>query len=96
MWLNALSKLLSVLSVVLKLVPFCRSNSMRRVTTADKVSVGFHYFENEKEVGNVRYNLVEGYFVVFSWPPSFPALRKAREFVRLLSFAISIIKSEKV
>lgn len=69
---------------------------MRRVITADKVSVGFQYLnENAKEEGNVRYNMQEGYFVIFTWPSSFSVLRKAQELVRLLSFAIRIIKSEK-
>lgn len=68
---------------------------MRRLVTADKISVGFQYLSNGKEEGNIRYNLVKGYFVVSIWPSSFSALRKASELVRLLSFAIKIIKSEK-
>lgn len=69
---------------------------MRRVVTADKISIGFQYLdENGKEIGNVRYNMRDGYFVVFTWCPSFSSFRKAQELVRLLSFAIRIIKSEK-
>lgn len=75
---------------------FLISSKMHRVTTADKISVGFQYLNSEnKEVGNIRYNLAEGYFVVFTWPSSFSALRKAEELVKLLSFAIKIIKAEK-
>lgn len=69
---------------------------MRRLLTADKVSCGFQYLENDKEVGNIRYNLIEGYFVVFTWPPSFSALRKIQELIRLLSFASKIVKCESV
>lgn len=67
---------------------------MRRVFTADKVSVGFQYIEDEKEVGVIRYNLVEGYFVIFTWPSSFSALRKIKELMRLLSFANKIVRCE--
>lgn len=95
MSLNALWKLLSVLSAVLKLVPFCRFRSMRRVITADKISVGFQYLnESNREEGVIRYNMQEGYFVVFTWPSSFSALRKVQELMRLLSFALKIIRSE--
>ena len=69
---------------------------MRRITTADKISVGFQYLDKDnKEVGNIRYNIVEGYFVVFTWPPTFSALRKIEEYFKLLSFALKIVKSEK-
>lgn len=69
---------------------------MRRLVTADKVSIGFQYLSKDgKEEGNIRYNLCEGYFVIFTWPSSFSALRKAQELVRLLSFAIRIIRFEK-
>lgn len=69
---------------------------MRRVVTADKISVGIQYLDDaNKEQGVVRYNMQDGYFVVFAWPISFSALRKAQELARLLSFAIKIIKSEK-
>lgn len=68
---------------------------MRRVVTADKISVGFQYLnENGKEEGVVRYNMQEGYFVIFTWPSSFSALRKIQELMRLLSFALKIIRSE--
>ena len=68
---------------------------MRRLVTADKISVGFQYLDSDgKEVGNIRYNMQEGYFVIFTWPPSFSILRKAQELIRLLSFAVRIIKSE--
>lgn len=68
---------------------------MRRIVTADKISVGFQYVDaNGKEVGNIRYNMQEGYFVVFTWCPSFSILRKAQELMKLLSFAVRIIKSE--
>lgn len=67
---------------------------MRRVFTADKVSVGFQYYEDEKQIGNVRYNLQDGYFVVFTWPSSFGPLQKIQELLRLLSFARKIVKSE--
>lgn len=83
-----------MLFAVLKLVPFFPSKAMRRVITADKISVGFQYLSDGKEEGNIRYNMQEGYFVVFTWPSSFSMLRKAQELVRLLSFAIRIIKSE--
>lgn len=93
--LNVLSKLLSVLSVALKFLRFFRSD-MRRVVTADKISVGFQYIDaNGKENGNIRYNMQDGYFVVFTWPITFSALRKVQELARLLSFALKIIKSEK-
>ena len=73
------------------------SKDMRRITTADKVSVGFHYLDDvNKELGNVRYNLVDGYFVVLCWPSSFSALRKITEYMKLLAFAKSIVKSELV
>lgn len=82
--------------MVLRFLRFSRSKNMRRVITADKVSIGFQYLnQNGKEVGNVRYNMQDGYFVVFTWCPTFSALRKAQELVRLLSLAIRIIKSEK-
>ena len=84
-----------MLFVALKFLPFSRFN-MRRVVTADKISVGFQYLDKDaKELGNIRYNLVEGYFVIFTWPSSFSALRKITELSRLLSFALKIVKSEK-
>lgn len=84
-----------MLFVVLSCPPFSRG-SMRRVITADKISVGFHYYDSDgKEKGNIRYNMQDGYFVVFTWPDTFSALRKAQELARLLAFAIRIIKSEK-
>lgn len=84
-----------MLSVVLKFLRFCRSKGMRRVVTADKISVGFQYLnEDGKEEGVVRYNMQEGYFVIFTWPSSFSALRKIQELMRLLSFALKIIRSE--
>lgn len=67
---------------------------MRRVVLADKCSVKFMYFVDEKEVGNISYNMVEGYFVVFTWPSSFSPIKKAKELIRLLGFAIKIIGSE--
>lgn len=77
----------------LRLFSACK---MRRLVTADKVSVGFQYLSSDgKEQGVIRYNLVEGYFVIFTWPSTFSALRKAQELVRLLSFAIRILRSEK-
>lgn len=70
---------------------------MRRITTADKVSVGFHYLDDAgKEAGNVRYNIAEGYFVLSCWPSSFNALRRIAEYLKLLAFAKSIVKSEFV
>lgn len=93
--LSVLSKLLSLLSAVLQVRPSSVSKRMRRVLTADKISVGIHYFCDEKEVGNIRYNMADGYFCIFTWPSSFSALRKAQELLRLLSFAIKIIRSEK-
>lgn len=93
--LSGLLRLLSASSAVRRLLPFLTSKRMRRVVTADKISVGFQYLDSDaKEKGVIRYNLVEGYFVVFSWPSSFSALRKAQELVRLLSLAIRIIKCE--
>lgn len=72
------------------------SKDMRRITTADKISVGFQYLDNaNKELGNIRYNIVEGYFVVFTWPTTFSTLRKIEEYLKLLSFAMKIVKSEK-
>lgn len=69
---------------------------MRRVVTADKISVGFQYLDDaNKEQGVVRYNMCEGYFVVFTWPSSFSPLRKVEELAKLLSFALKIIRSEK-
>lgn len=69
---------------------------MRRLVTADKVGVGFKYLSKDgKEEGNIRYNLIEGYFVIFTWPSTFSSLRKAQELIKLLSFAVRIIKSEK-
>lgn len=70
---------------------------MRRVVLADKVSVSFHYYEHgeqTKEVGNVSYNMRDGLLHVFAWPSSFSALKKVEELIRLLSFAVKIIKSE--
>lgn len=69
---------------------------MTRVFTADKISVRFRYYDGEKELGNISYNLVEGKFFVFTWPDSFSPLRKVSELIRLLSFASKIIKSEDV
>lgn len=84
-----------MLSVALKYQPFFRFK-MRRVVTADKVSVGFQFLDaNGKEQGIIRYNMQDGYFVVFTWPTSFSALRKAQELARLLTFAIKIIRAEK-
>lgn len=68
---------------------------MRRVITIDKVSARLRFYENGKEVGNIAYNMQEGHFYVFTWPPSFSALRKAQELIRLLGFAIKVIKAEK-
>lgn len=69
---------------------------MRRVITADKISVGFQYLNDaNKEEGVVRYNMQEGYFVVFTWPSSFSALRKVQELAKLLTFAMKIIRAEK-
>lgn len=69
---------------------------MRRVVTADKISVGFQYLNDAgKEEGVVRYNMAEGYFVIFTWPSSFNALRKVQELAKLLTFAMKIIRSEK-
>lgn len=69
---------------------------MRRVITADKISVGFQYLNDaNKEEGVVRYNMQEGYFVIFTWPSSFTALRKVQELAKLLTFAMKIIRSEK-
>lgn len=77
--------------------PFLTFSDMRRVTTADKISVGFHYLDKDNcEVGNVRYNLVDGYFVVTCWPSSFNSLVKISEYLRLLGFAKKIVSSEKV
>ena len=85
-----------MLFVAPKLPLFSRSK-MRRVITADKVSVGFQYLDsNGKEIGVIRYNLVGGYFVIFTWPSSFSALRKIKELSRLLSFALKIVKSEMI
>lgn len=81
--------------MVRKCLPFSVFKRMRRVVTADKVAIRFHYYEGEKEVGQVNYNMQEGHFYVFSWPSSFSALRKAKELLRLLSFAVKIINSEK-
>lgn len=68
---------------------------MRRVITVDKVGVCFRYYDaDNKELGQVNYNMREGYFVLFSWPSSFSALQKIAEYIRLLSFAQKIIKSE--
>ena len=67
---------------------------MRRVITADKCAIRFHYYLDEKEIGQVNYNMSEGHFYVFSWPSSFSSLKKATELIRLLSFAVKIIKSE--
>lgn len=69
---------------------------MRRVFTADKVSVRFRYYLDDKEVGNISYNMHEGSFFVFEWPSAFSPLRKVSELLRLLSFASKIIKSEDV
>lgn len=96
--LSGFSKLLPDFCVAMlpRLLTFLTSFDMlRRVTTADSVSVGFHYIQDEKEIGIVKYNLLEGYFVVFTWPPSFSPLRKVQELLRLLSFAVKIIRSEK-
>lgn len=89
-------KLLSALFAVLKSVRFFRFKGMRRVITADKISVGFQYLNDaNKEEGVVRYNMQEGYFVIFTWPSSFTALRKVQELAKLLTFAMKIIRSEK-
>lgn len=70
---------------------------MRRLTTCDKISVGFQYLDYDgKELGNVRYNLIDGYFVVTCWPSSFNSLRKIEEYIRLLSFASKLVKNERV
>lgn len=85
-----------MLSAVLKFLRFFPSKRMRRVITADKISVGFQYLNQDaKEEGVVRYNMQEGYFVIFTWPSSFSALRKVQELLRLLSFAMKIIRSEE-
>lgn len=85
-----------MLSVVRKFLHFFPSKRMRRVITADKISVGFQYLNQDaKEEGVIRYNMQEGYFVIFTWPSSFSALRKVQELIRLLSFAMKIIRSEE-
>lgn len=94
--LSVLLKLLSLLSAVRQSLIYLTYKPMRRVFTADKISVRFRYYEGEKEVGNISYNLLEGRFFVFTWPSSFSSLRKVSELIRLLSFASKIIKSEDV
>lgn len=82
--------------MALRLLPFSLSG-MRRITTADKMSVGFQYLNSDnKEIGVIRYNLIDGYFVIFTWPEKFSALRKIQELMLLLSFARKIVKSENV
>ena len=77
--------------------PSSISSDMRRITTADKISVGFQYLDDSnKELGNIRYNIVDGYFVLSVWPSSFNALRKISEYIKLLAFAKSIVDSEFV
>lgn len=93
--LGSLKLLLAFLPETLLLPSSVSSKVMRRLITADKISVGFKYFDGEKELGNVRYNMVDGYFHVFTWPSSFNALKKATELLKLLGFAVRIIKSEK-
>lgn len=68
---------------------------MRRVVTVDKVSVRFHYYIDEKEVGQITYNMQEGQFFVFTWPSSFTSINKAYELIKILRFAIRIIDAEK-
>lgn len=94
--LSVLSRLLSLLFAVRPLLISLIYKRMRRVFTADKISVRFRYFEGEKEVGNITYNMLEGKFFVFTWPSTFNSLRKVSELIRLLSFASKIIKSEDV
>ena len=84
-----------MLSVVLRF-PLFFPSEMRRVVTADKVSVRFRYYDKDvKELGNVAYNMRDGLFFVFTWPSSFSSLRKVEELLKLLSFAVKIIRSEK-
>lgn len=94
--LKLLSKLLLLLSQV-QLARIFSVKVMRRVVLADKLSVSFHYYERgeqTKEVGNVSYNMRDGLLHVFAWPASFSSLKKVEELIRLLSFAVKIIRSE--
>lgn len=96
--LSVLLRLLLLLSAVRPFLTFLTSKKMRRIISADRVSVRFRYFVdgNDKEVGNISYNMQEGRFHVFVWPSDFTPLRKVSELLRLLSFASKIIKSEEV
>lgn len=69
---------------------------MRRIINADKVSVGFVYFEGEKDCGHLHYNLVEGRFTVQCFPDKWPVTKKIAEMVRLLRLASKIVNSEYV
>lgn len=94
--LSVFLKLLSLLFAVRPSLISLISKPMRRVFTADKVSVRFRYYLDDKEVGNISYNMHEGTFFVFEWPSAFSSVRKVSELLRLLSFASKIIKSEEV
>ena len=65
--LLGLLKLLSAFCADLKFPPLL-AKDMRRLVTADRISVRFRYFKDEKEVGNVLYNMQDGCFFVFKIP----------------------------
>lgn len=70
---------------------------MRRLTTADKISVGFQYLDGDnRELGRLRYNLIEGYFPVCVFPKHFSILKKIEEYIRLLRLAAKLVSYERV
>lgn len=70
---------------------------IRRIVTADKVSVGFEYQDAEcKRLGLVRYNLCDGKFFFMDFPQDFDGLRIIGEYLRLLRFASKIVSNEVV
>lgn len=68
---------------------------IRRVITADKVSVGFEYQSSDGvQLGLVRYNMSEGKFFFMQFPESFGMAKKIAEYIRLLRFASRIVSNE--
>lgn len=75
---------------------FIRKRAMRRITFADKMSVGFGYYEGETECGHLHYDLKEGKFTVQCWPSAWTMLKRIAEAIRLLRLASKIVSSEYV